>query len=247
MKNFVVAACCLFYLRAYTQNVQLHYDARHWVAPRYNTQNFTSVYMEYFKEQDSGQGIIKPGTFLFKMQADMLGQQHNIGKVYMQVAQTLRMWRPKVYLHLSCSGGLGITEPKQYSYYITNTVQIGAAYNFKFAGAWLSTVLDYRYVPYKKASNDFIYTLYWWRGLYNYKVEFAGDFSIWTENRNHGDELTKGEKGKRFFFFAEPQVWYNISKKFSAGSKLNMFYHVNTGDNVLQAYPTVAVRYKLQG
>lgn len=245
MKNFVLVVLCLSYLNTHTQNVQLHYDMRHWLEPNNNAHNFPTIYAEYFKEQDSGHGIVKPGSFLFKMQADLLGQQHNIGKVYIQVAQTLRMWQPKVYLHLSYSGGLGITEPKQYSYYITNTVQIGAAYNFKFAGAWLSTVLDYRYVPYEKPSSDFIYTLYWWRGLYNYKVEFAGDFSVWTENKNHGDDLTKGEKGKRFFFFAEPQVWYNINKRFSAGSKVNMFYHVNTVKNILQAYPTLAVKYKL--
>jgi len=81
--------------------------------------------------------------------------------------------------------------------------------------------------------------------LFNYKVEFAGDFSIWTENKNHGDDNTKDLRGKRFSFFAEPQIWYNISKSFSAGSKVNMFYHVNTTDNIFQVYPTIAVKYKL--
>ncbi len=245
MKNFVVAVLYFVSMGVNAQSVQLHYDMRHWVDPKANSKNFPTVYVEYFKNQDSGTAFIKPGSFLFKMEADMLGEKGNIGKAYMQVAQTLRLWKPPVFLHLSYSGGLGLTEPKQYSYYITNTFQVGASYTFQWHGAWLSTVLDYKYVPYAKPTNDLIYTLYWWRGFFNYKLELSGDFSIWTENKNHGDDLTKDMYGKRFSFFAEPQAWYNISKKFATGTKLNMYYHVNTADNILQAYPTVAVKYKL--
>lgn len=231
---------------AFTQDIQLHYDLRHSFDPAHNAKNFPTIYFQYFKSQDSGHAFIKPGSFLFKMQADLLGEKSNIGKVYMQASQTLRFWRPQVFLHLSYSGGLGITEPeKQYSYYIINTFSVGAAYNFQWKGAWLSSVLDYKYIPYKKPTADFLYTLYWWKGLFNYKVEFAGDFSVWMENRNHGDDYTKNLSGKRFSFFAEPQVWYNISQKFSVGSKTNMFYHVNTTDNVFQAYPTLAAKYKM--
>lgn len=245
MKNFVVIVACFLCYTVTAQSVQLHYDMRHWVDPKYNVKNFPVIYMEYFKNQDSGHCFIKPGSILFKMEADLYGEQHNIGKGYMQVAQTLRMWQPKVFLHLSYSGGLGVTEPKQYSYYITSTLQVGAQYTFSWHGAILSTVLDYKYVSYSKPSNDLIYTLYWWRGLYNYRVEVAGDFSLWTENKNHGDDYTKEMEGKRFSFFAEPQLWYNISKRFAAGTRVTMYYHVNTWDNVWQAYPTVAVKYKL--
>ena len=245
MKNFVVAVACLLCTDALSQNIQLHYDMRHSVDPKYNSKNFPTVYFEYFKNQDSGHAFIKPGSFLFKMEADLLGDKTNIGKGYMQATQTLRFWKPKMFLHLSYSGGLGITEPKQYSYYIVNTFAAGVSYTFQWHGAWLSTVLDYKYIPYQKPTNDFIYTLYWWKGFFNYKFELAGDFSIWTENKNQGDDYTKTLSGKRFFFFAEPQIWYNISQKFSVGSKINMFYHVNTTDNVFQAYPTLAVKYKI--
>lgn len=245
MKNFVVAFLCFVFAHVGAQNVQLHYDMRHWVNPEYAPKNFPTLYVEYFKEQDSGKALIKPGSFLFKLDANLGGERGNISKAYMQVAQTLRLWQPKVFLHLSYSGGLGVTEPKQYSYYITNTVQVGVAYNFKYKGAWLSSVLDYKYVAYAKPTHDFIYTLYWWKGYYNYKLELSGDFSIWTENKNHGDNFTKTLHGKRFNFFAEPQVWYNLSRRFAAGCKVNMYYHVNTTDNVLQAYPTLAVKYKM--
>lgn len=245
MKNLLLIIACSLSLHCFSQTLQLHYDLRHTVDPAHNPKNFPTIYFEYFKNMDSGHAFVKPGSFLFKMQADLQGEKTNIGKVYMQASQTLRFWRPKIFLHLSYSGGLGLTEPKQYSYYITNTFSAGAAYNFQWKGAWLSSVLDYKYIPYKKPSNDLLYTLYFWKGYFNYKLELSGDFSIWTENKNHGDDYTKSLRGKRFSFFAEPQLWYNISKSFSTGSKINMFYHVNTTDNVFQVYPTLAFKYKL--
>jgi hypothetical protein len=217
------------------QNLQLHYDLRH----HYNT-----LYFEYFKTRDSGQSLIKPGNFLIKTEADLLGAGNNIGKFYLQVSQSFRAWKPKIFLQLQYSGGAGITEPKQYSYYLTNTFQAGAEIPFHWMNAWFSSILDYKYVAYTHATNDPIYTFYWWKGLLHYKLELAGDFSIWTENKNHGDASTEGQTGKRFFFFAEPQVWFNLSKSIAIGSKVNLYYHVNTPDNDLQAYPTIAVKIK---
>ncbi len=226
------------------QSLQLNYDLRHTVDPKRNPKNYPTLYFEYFKTLDSGHALIKPGSFLLKLQADFTGDQSNLGKYYMQVSQEFRCWKPKIFLDLQYSGGLGITDPRQYSYYIVNTYSAGISYPFRWGKAYLSTVLFYKYVPYARPSNDFLYTFYFYRGLANYKLEFLGDFSVWTENKNHGDELTKLERGKRFFFFAEPQLWWNIKKGFAAGTRVNINYHVLTTDNLLQVYPTVAVRYK---
>ena len=162
----------------------------------------------------------------------------------MQFSETFRCWRPKIFVHVSYNGGLGVTEPKQYSYYIQNTYEMGLAYPFQWKGAWLSAVLDCKYLPYKKPSLDPIYTLYWWKGFFNYKLECSGDFSIWTENRNHGDDPTSLSKGKKCSFYAEPQVWYSLVKNGSIGSKLNIYYHVLSETNMFQFYPTLAIKYK---
>ena len=244
MKKIWIAAC-LFTTSLSAQNLQLHYDLRHTVDPAQNPRNFPTLYYEYFKTRDSGQALIKPGNFLLKTEADLLGEGTNIGKFYFQVSQSFRCWTPKIFLQLQYSGGAGITEPKQYSYYLTNTYQAGAEVPFRWKGAWLSSVLDLKYVSYNRPTYDPIYTLYWWRGLLHYKLELAGDFSVWTENKNHGDETTAGLKGKRFFFFAEPQIWYNLNKTIALGSKLNCYYHVNTTANIFEAYPTLAIKAKL--
>lgn len=245
MKRLFVPLLLMITLGVSAQSLQLHYDLRHTVDPDRNPENFPTLYFEYFKTLDSGKSFIKPGSFLLKTQVDFVGNRSNIGKYYMQVSQEVRFWQPKIFLSLQYSGGLGVTNPAQYSYYITNTYSAGVSYPFKWGQAYLSSVLDYRYVPYTKPSNDFLYTLYFYRGLWNYKAEFAGDFSIWTENKNHGDETTTSLQGKRFYFFAEPQFWYNLTSKFSIGTKINMYYHVNTFDNVLEMYPTAAIRIKL--
>ncbi len=245
MKWLSLVIFCLFGNALLSQTLQLHYDARHTLDPKHNIRNFSTLYFEYFKSQDSGKNFIKPGSFLLKMQADFLGQNDNLGKFYMQVSQSFRCWKPKVFLNVQYSGGLGITEPKQYSYYITNTYSAGLSYPFKWKNTYVSSVLNYKYVSYNKGSHDFLYTLYWWKGICNYKAEWSGDFSIWTENKNQGDDYTKQLKGKRFSFFAEPQFWYKLNSVLSAGTKINMYYHVLTTDNTFQVYPTIAVKCKL--
>jgi hypothetical protein len=179
------------------------------------------------------------------VQADFVGDKANIGKYYMQVSQEVRFWRPKVFLNLQYSGGLGITKPREYSYYILNTYSVGVSYPFRWGSAYLTSVLNFKYLPYDKPSKDFLYTLYFYKGLWNYKAELLGDFSVWTENKNHGDEYTTSLHGKRFYFFAEPQFWYNLNKPLAFGTRINTNYHVLSTEDVLQVYPTVAVRIKL--
>jgi hypothetical protein len=227
------------------QSLQLHFDARHTIDPKNNSKNFPTFQFEYIKQLDTGKLLIKPGTFFLKLQADLVGDQAAISKSYMQVSQEVRFWKPKIFINLQYSGGLGITEQKQYSYYIQNTYQAGISYPFKLCTAYFSAILNYKYVSYKKPSHDLLYTFYFYKGLWNYKAEFAGDFSIGTENKNHGDEFTAHLYGKRFLLFAEPQFWYNINKTIACGTKLNIFYHILTTQDKTQAYPTIGIRTKL--
>jgi hypothetical protein len=199
MKYLLFCYIMLAVLVTNAQSVQLHEDLKG---------RFPELYIDYFKLQDSGRA-----SFFFKMQADFSGKNNTVGKVFTQVAQTLQIRRSPLSLHLSYSGGLG------QGYTLDNTYQLGLAYNLKWKGWILSNVLDARYA----SGPGIIYTLYWWKGLYQYKLELAGDFSVWTE-QGHG------------YFFAEPQIWYNIKKQFAVGTKVNIFGTM--------ANPTLAVKYK---
>jgi hypothetical protein len=127
-----------------SQNLQIHYDFRHTVDPIHTAKNFPSIYFEYFKSGDSGKSLLKPGSFLLNIQADLRGEKNNMCQAYIQTAQTLRFWKPGAFLHLSYTGGLGVTEPRQYSYYINNTFSLGLAYPFQWEKAWLTAILDYK-------------------------------------------------------------------------------------------------------
>jgi len=234
MKRLVLILIAATPLLALAQNLQLHYDLRHTVAPGQNPRNFTTLYFEYWKKPpDSGRSFIKPGSFLFKTEADLYGTGNNIGKFFLQVSQSLRFWKPRVYLALQYSGGAGITEPKQYSYYISNTFSAGVEYAFQWKGAYFTSQL---YLRYTSASVNPLFTLYWWKGLLHYKMEIAGDFSIWTDKGAGGN--------KHVFFFAEPQLWYHLLPRLSVGTKINTYYPENI-DDLPQVAPTIAVRVNL--
>ena len=245
MKFLMAAFLCMGPYVAFSQTIQLHYDVRHTIDPKNARKNFPVIYFEYFKNQDSGKSFIKPGSFLLKTEADLMGDNDNIAKFYTQVSQSFRFWKPKVFLNLQYSGGLGITEPRQYSYYITNNWAAGLSYPFKWGKSFLSALVNFKIVTYARSSRDALIMLYWWKGIWNYTVEFSGDFSAWTENKNHGDSQTKGLSGKRLFFYAEPQFWLNLNGFLALGTKIQMNYHSFTTENVLQLDPSIGLKCRL--
>jgi len=221
------------------QNLQLHYDFRHSVEPARNNRNFPSFSFEYFKQLDT----IGTGSFLFKMQADMQGDRNNLGQVFTQLSQSLRFWKPKLYLTLNYSGGIGLGAGS-FGFCITNSFGLGISYPVQWKGAWLSANVVYRYNAFDKASYDPQLTCYFGKGIRDYKIFVAGSFVFWTENRNQGNEYTQGMHGKKFAFFGDPQIWIKLLKGFSIGSRVNVLYHLITVDDKVQLYPTIGTKYQ---
>ena len=141
MKYLILFMLFVFSVPLFSQNLQLHYDFRHIIDPAHNSQNFPTLYFEYFKSLDSGKSFIKPGSFFLKVETDMQGANDNIGKAFIQASQTFRFWKPKIYLSLQYAGGLGVTGPKQYSFYIANTFSMGPSYPFQWKGAYFNILL----------------------------------------------------------------------------------------------------------
>jgi Domain of unknown function (DUF5020) len=244
MKYLFLAIMLLCTASAFSQNLQLHYDLRHTVDPQHNPQNFPTLYFEYFKAMDTTSSFIKPGAFFIKIESDLQGDRDNIGKSFIQASQTFRLWQPKIYAAVQYSGGLGVTDPAQYSYYINNCLSIGPSYPFQWKGAYFNAEVFYNYNIYKRPSNDVMLSFYWGKGFWNYKVELDGDFELYTLNRNQGDAATQNLTGKLVCFFGEPQVWFKVKGGFSMGSKAIMYYHVITTQNLFEVYPTIAARIK---
>jgi hypothetical protein len=239
MKKLIVIILMAGITDIFGQNVQLHYDLRHTLDPAHQATNYPSVSFEYFKNIDT----LGSGSFLFKMQTDFNGEHKNVSQVFVQLSQTLRFWKPKVYLSLNYTGGLGVAGGS-FGYYLTNSFAVGAAYPFQWKGAWLSASVLYRYNAFVEGSHDTQLIFYFGKGLWNYKVFIAGSFVGWTENKNQGNDFTAGQHGKKFAFFGDPQIWLKIGKGFSVGSRVNVYYHVINLDNKLLVYPTIGAKYQ---
>ena len=240
MKYHCLLSALLLTQLSMAQNLQFHYDFRHTVDPEHNAKNYPGFSFEYFRLLDT----VGTGSFLLKAQADLKGRNNNMGQAFLQISQTLRFWKPKIYLNLHYSGGLGVTD-NAFGFYLVNAYGIGASYPFQWKGAWLSINLMARYSAFDKPSVDPHWTAYFGRGFFNYKLFVTGSFVFWTENRNHGDDLTKDLKGKKFAFFGDPQVWFKIKRGLSFGSRINVLYHLVASDNTIQLYPTLGFKYEL--
>jgi hypothetical protein len=224
---------------AFSQNLQLHYDFRHTIDPGMNARNYPCFSFEYFKNIDTS----GTGSFLMKLQADLNGKNNNIGQVYTQLSQSLRFWKPKIYLSLNFSGGLGVT-PEAFGYYLAGSYGLGISCPFQWKGAWLATSLIVRYTAFDLPSYDPQLTVYFGRGFFNYKLFTSGSFVFWTQNKDQGIEFTEGQYGKKFAFFGDPQLWFKLKNNLSAGTRINVYYHIYTMKNRVQLYPTIGLKYQ---
>lgn len=219
------------------QNVQLHYDFRHTLDPELNEKNFPIISFEYFKEFDS------LGSFLFKAQSFLNGENNNMGETFIQLSQSLKFWKPGVFLSLNYSGGLGVTTT-HFGYHISNAYATGIALPFEWKGAYFTLNVQYRYTAFNTASHDAQLILYVWKGMLDYRLVLAGGIVSWTENRNQGTDFTSHLSGKKFAFFGDPQLWYRIKGGFSLGTRVNLYYNLLGEKNDLKIYPTLGMQYK---
>ena len=133
MKYLLCCALILLTGNLLSQNIQLHYDLRHSVDPKLNPKNFPAFSFEYFKNIDT----LDHGSFLLKVDSRLDGKKSNVGQVFTQMSQSVKFWRPKIYLSVTYSGGLGVTT-NNFGYYISNSYGIGPACTFQWDGAWIS-------------------------------------------------------------------------------------------------------------
>jgi hypothetical protein len=219
---------------ARAQDLQIHYDWRHTVDPRNNPANFPSLTFKGFKS-------LEFGSFLLKLEADLNGSRRNLSKVYLELSQTLRFWKPPVFLHLGYTGGLGLSDGGAGGYYLDNAYLIGAAHPFQWQRSWGSAYLAYKFTNLPQPSHDPQVSLYW--GKAGQRWAFAATGVFWTQDRNRGDAWTATLSGKRCSLLVENEIWYAAVTHLSLGSEIRLSTNVYATDGRLLVYPTVGIRY----
>ena len=132
---------------ARAQDLQLHYDWRHTFDPRNNPDNFPSLVFKSYRS-------LSFGSFLLKLEGELNGSRHNLSKVYVEVSQTLRFWKPALYLHAEYTGGLGMLGGGTGGYYLDNAYILGAAHPFPWLGSWGNIYLAYKRSNFPRPSHD---------------------------------------------------------------------------------------------
>jgi len=240
MKKVLIILSALFLcLKLHSQNIQLLYDMRHTAAPALNNSNFPAVSFEYFKNVDTSGN----GSFLMKSDIYFNGIHNNPGQVFTQISQTIKFWKPNVFISSTYSGGLGVTS-SGYGFNIANSFGLGAACLVQLNGLIMSASLCYRVTVFDKRSYDPQVILYLGKGFLNYRIFMAGSFTFFTANRNQGDVLTSNLKGKKISFYGDPQFWIRVKSGLSAGSKFMVYYHLLSDDNHIQVYPSFGMKYQ---
>lgn len=220
---------------ASAQDLQLHYDWRHSIDPRNNARNFPALTFKAFK-------ALELGSFLLKFEANLDGTQHNVSKGYLEVSQTLRLWKAPVYVLGEYTGGLGLFDGASGGYYLANAYIVGAAHPFKWNGGWANVSLGYKHTNFPRASHDPQASIHWGRSL-GRRWAFASTGVFWTQNRHHGDDFTAGLTGKRGSFLIENELWWQAVGLVSVGSNVRVSRNVYATDGRLLIYPTAGVRY----
>lgn len=200
-------------------NLQVHYDfgeGRHYV----------TTTLEMFKPDKWG------NTFFFVDYDYNEGTEKNPSAAYMEIARCLKFWDGPLSLQVEYNGGLGL------GYTINNCYLAGLDYGLNNADFTRTLNLKalYKHIAGKQESVQF--TAVWGMHFMNRKVSFTGFADLWFEKNtfNYFDDKTNP------VFITEPQLWYNFTENFSAGSEVEIASNF-AGTEGFKVCPTLAVKW----
>lgn len=239
MKKMLFPLMLIMGITTYGQDLELHYDFRHSTDPKNNERNFLFLNFNYFKELDT----TGKGTFQIQVQSQLNGEKGSIGQTFIQLFHNVKYWKPKIYLSGYFSGGLGVTSTS-FGYNIANAYGLGLSVPLIYPKTWFNFGLLYRYSATAKPGHDPQINFYVGGGLFGYRLMYSSSIVFWTPAKDNGLPVNAGKSGRKVSFFGDPQIWYGIGKKFSIGSRINLYYHIITDENKIMLYPTIGIKRK---
>ncbi len=208
---------------AQAQNLQLHYDFG-------DGRKMLTSTVEMFRPDKYG------STFFFvdmDYGSDESGVDNGISLGYWEIARAFKWNETQKFMpRVEYNGGVMVVDNANYP--IENCWLAGIERTW--ASADFSKILtlqaNYKYIKDKEDAS-FQLTAVWTVNFLKNKMSFLGFADFWKEEMYWGDN--------KFRFLAEPQLWYNFSSKFAAGSEVELSNNF-VGDE-FAVKPTVAVKY----
>ncbi len=227
---------------AFSQNVQLHYDMG-------KDRGYNTTTVEMFRPDKTG------NTFFFiDMDYGGNGVKNGPSLAYFEIARCFKLGKSPFSWHVEYNGGLfqnyikGTENPKQYAGQpISNAWLTGVDYSWNAQDFSKGFSLKALYKNIANTTdgkpNNFQLTAVWYLDFAKGKLRFDGFADFWREGHTvSNDGFVSNFQDKKFIFLTEPQLWYNFTKKFAAGTEVEM--SSNFGGHVgFMINPTAAVKY----
>lgn len=224
MKKFVSALFLLAAISSQAQtNLQVHYDFG-------KGREYVTTTLEMFKGDKWG------NTFFFVDYNYAYGEHKSPSESYFEIARCLNFWGGPLSAHVEYNGGLGGNTG--FSYAINNSWLIGADYfmHSKDFSKTLNLKALYKNIVGKNSTPQF--TGVWGVQLLDKKVTFSGFADLWWEEGTYANAGTDANP----VFITEPQLWYNFTQNFSAGSEIEIASNF-AGVEGFKVCPTLAVKW----
>lgn len=214
------------------QNLQLHFDPRNSLyGDKVAPVNYLTATFEMFKPDQWG------STFMF-VDIDFSFDKRNPGLAYAEIAREFKIGDFPLQPHIEYNGGLGLVRGTEVGFSIPSSYLGGVGCPFQLGDFFMSTYLAYKLNAFQELSHDAQWTLTWNASLVNGKLSLAGFLDLWSENK---DRLAK-DSGKKMILLSEPQIWYNFTPHFAAGSEVELSYNF-AGADKFYAIPTLATKW----
>lgn len=241
-KTFIAIAMLAACTAVNAQNIQVHYDfGRHINTKNIHERQDVTLTYETFKADDLG------SWYYF---ADVDIDRNGVRGAYTEVSREFNIGTKGFAAHVEYDGGLskdgGVFQ---------SAALVGAAWNghnADFSTTYSIQAMykqffgqnDYQNGNTTKGYASFQLTGVWSTTFANGKLTFAGFADFWRgyKAENHHGALV---------FLTEPQLWYNVSKKFSIGTEVemsnNFIYQTCSpwANDKFYINPTLAVKFNL--
>lgn len=223
MKKLVLALfVSLLAVGTYAQNLQTHYDFG-------KDRGYLTTTVEMFKPDKTG------NTFFFIDFDYGVGDVEGVSLSYFEIARCFKLGKTPFSWHGEYNGGFGQYMPGG-SYQINNAWLTGADYSWNAADFSKGFSLKLLYKNIANTMNDkpnsFQLTGVWYLNFMKGKMSFTGFADLWKEESPFGS----------YIFLSEPQLWYNITKKFAAGSEIELSNNFGGMDG-FKVMPTLGAKY----
>jgi hypothetical protein len=233
MKKLVLALfVSLFALGAMSQNIQLHYDFG-------KDRDYLTSTVELFKPDKLG------NTFFFiDMDYGSNGVTNSPSLAYFEIARCFKLGKTPFSWHVEYNGGLFNSHGTGNN--ISNAWLTGGDYSWNAKDFSKGFSLKALYKNIANTSNgkpnNFQLTAVWYLDFAKGKLRFDGFADFWSEGHMVSSDGWATATEKKFIFLTEPQLWYNITKKFAAGSEVEISSNF-AGHDGFMVNPTLAVKY----